>query len=348
MTKTILTLTLISFTLLTAKSQGWQQCQPSNCSYGVLGSANCHRFALNYMEDGLNIDPSSLACTSLTSSQSTQLTAACQGGVYSNWAGMYNTYFTEVSSLSEADVVAYERNNEVTHSAVVLRGTWPVVLLSKWESWGNLVKHDLYQIPDDYYTCNSGDEISYWRYNGSGGTPTCTPSSVSVQGSHNRHKSGSNCYTTSLYTFNQVCTGQISVTLNTISGVSYQWTRTGGSASYYVYNNGKNANIYLYSGTVSFSIQPLNSCNNPINTPRSVVFSADSGGGPIFAQPSNESYRVEIRNMSGELLETKTLNTTREELDKALTFPSSGLFVVHIYDQDNRLIESKKYYKLNH
>ena len=328
-----------------------QNCSPSTCSYGDRGGANCHRFVFEFMDHNYSL-PYDISCNynSLTTSQRNVIYNASQGIAWTNWAALFNYYFEEVSSISNADVVAYEKNGEVTHSAVVLRSSWPVTLISKWESTGPVVKHGLNEVPDEYYTCGNGQyQISYWRWTGhgdddGGGTPTCTPSSVSITGTHNSHEYGGSCTNNSLYTYNQVCPGQITVTLNAVSGVRYEWTRTSGSASFTTSSNGRYAYIYLYSGSAAFSIQPYNSCNQTINTPRSVYFSASSISGPGFysSEPKIKEYKVEVRDFSGQLL--KTEHIAPDQLSDKILKEQEGLYIIHIYDSDGKLVKVQKYF----
>lgn len=326
-------------------------CQESSCSYGDRGGANCHKFVRNYFESNYNLS-ADINCGyyNLNSQQQSIIHNASQGAAINNYASFFNYYLKEVNSLSQADVVAYENNiNEVLHSAVVLSSGWPTELISKWESDGPVVKHDLYEVPSEYYQCNNSNyKLTYWKWQP--GTnppdpdpdPACSPSSASVTGSHNKHRSGSNCVTNSLFTYNQVCSGQIKVTLNSISGVSYQWTKTSGSIYYSTASSGKYAYIYLYSGSASFKIQPMN-CEGPINTPRSVYFTVSSGGSPYAfgIDQSNELEKVELWDASGNLLETKFVSPGADE---RFTQQCDGLHIIRRYDAGNNLIDTKKIY----
>ncbi|HAA23194.1 MAG TPA: hypothetical protein DCP28_32175, partial [Cytophagales bacterium] len=183
--------------------------------------------------------------------------------------------FSEVSDPQQADVVLYGCD----HVAVVIANN---CLISKM-TYDELGTHGL-----NLAGCGA-DDVRFFKYNGysyitphgvdlscqtqSGGCQN-TPSNASVSGTYYSAGAGSR----TLYTFNNVNAGSINATLSNISNVSYQWTRTGGSASFFVSNNGRNMSVTLNSGSISFQVQALNGCGNPIGASRTFVFQVNSSG----------------------------------------------------------------------
>ncbi len=182
--------------------------------------------------------------------------------------------FVEVTDPDDAHAVYWGND----HSAVIVdQGC----LVSKAGPSSDLWKHGL------IHAGGGSGTPKYYKYVNRSSTygvdencqeqPPDSPTCVSSSTISGNYVNGG--ISRSLYTYNAVASGYVNVSINATGASSFQWTRTGGTASYYVSNNGANCNFSLYGGSsISFNIKALNPCDEIIAT-KNVIFQCCSGSG---------------------------------------------------------------------